>query len=623
MQNGNSTVVWREGFLKGCELPSSLPTYRWLEENYELDPVMSDLSGRVNFDFFPASRIFFDHCDDPRLRKCTVMKCSQSAFTENAIMMLLRRIKERPITTMWAGATAQKTEEDVKKRLFPAIRGCKAVQEVSPDPSERERWGKRLVMFDTMNLLIRGANSVSGLRGDPVGLLIADERADWKKGRIHKVRQRLTTKAAPVEISIGAAGVKGDELHADWKEGSQTFIHFLCLKCNHSQPFRFGKTPSVYYDEPRLLGGIVWEENEITRPGGLLWDFEKLKTTVRYECEKCGHRFHNVEKAQLLKTCHEHHRNPQALPENFSLAVPALLLIWQKRSWGDIAVEFLKAVEAMRTGDIEPMIAFVTETLGEPWERRNEKQKESELLDRCGKYKMGERWMDAQNPTIIEPKTALVITFDRQQFDLRVLIRQWRKSGDSRLIYFGAKASYDDLREFQRDEKVKDKNVWGDDGGKMTSEFRQTCLRFGWNAMKGEDEPYFVYQVEAGKAGIRQGFRTSEFDPDIGTTKQGRAIMKAWLWARPWYLDKLQMFQRGGPMMPIYELPSDIPAEYVRQALANEWEEKDLSDGRTKGRWKTNKNDHAADMELMQLVVADAACLTRILRLPSESPGPA
>lgn len=577
---------------------------------------MSDLSGKVNFDFFPASRIFFDHCDDPRLRKATVMKCSQSAFTENAIMMLLRRIKERPITTMWAGATAQKTEEDVKKRLFPAIRGCPAVQEVSPDPSERERWGKRLVMFDTMNLLIRGANSVSGLRGDPVGLLIADERADWKKGRIHKVRQRLTTKAAPVEISIGAAGLKGDELHADWKEGSQTFIHFLCLKCNHSQPFRFGKAPSVYYDEPRQLGGIVWDENEVTRPGGLLWNYEEVKKSVRYECEKCGHRFHNVEKVQLLKTCHEHHRNPQALPENFSLAVPALLLIWQKRSWGDIAVEFLKAVEAMRTGDMEPMIAFVTETLGEPWERRNERQKESELLDRCGDYKMGECWRDAAGN--LEPGTVLILTFDRQQFDLPSIVRQWRtRNGDSRLIWWKMLPSFDDLRQFQLDNKIKNHCVFGDDGGKMTSEFRQTCARYGWTPLKGSGEQnHYSIQQKNGEPSIRQGFQETQFDPDIGTVRAKRASIKAFLWARDWYLHKLQIFQNGEG--PLYELPSDIPPDYIRQALANEWVEKDLSDGRTKGKWHTKKNDHASDCELEQLVVADAGGLTRILRLPKE-----
>src|SRR4051812_28916508 len=111
---------------EASEPPSEVPTWRWLEQNIELGAVMSDMPGQISFEFFPASRAFFDHLDDPRCRRVTVMKCSQSGFTENAVLYLLRRIKERPVTTMWIGQNAEKTQEDAKKRFFPAIESCKA-----------------------------------------------------------------------------------------------------------------------------------------------------------------------------------------------------------------------------------------------------------------------------------------------------------------------------------------------------------------------------------------------------------------------------------------------------------------------------------------------------------------
>ena len=611
MQNGNPSVTFEQILREACTPPSRLSTWRWIEENVYLDPTMSDFSGKVRFDFFPASKIFFNHLDNPRLRKSTVMKCSQSGFTENAIMYVERRIKENPVTTMWVGANAQKTEEDAKKRIWPAIENCPVVAELSPPPEDRERWTKRLIMFDSMNLMIRGSESRMALQGDPAGLIICDERREWKPGRIHLLRKRTRSKMAPLEISIGAAGKKGDELHADWLEGSQTFIHFTCPKCNHSQPWRFGKDPTTLFPDARPLGGVVWPTNDVTKPNGN-WNYDEVKKSARYECEKCGEQFPNSQKLALLKTSHEFHRNPSALPRIFSLQVNAMVLPFTETEWGDIVVEFLKAKDAMKCGDIEPMIAFVTETLGEPWELRNEKQKESELLERCGDYKLGQFWTDTNDPKAIEPKTVFVITVDRQLMHVVYVIRQWRQNGQSRLVWCGVKPSMDEIREMQLQLTIRNKCVWADDGGTLSAEFRQTCLRNGWNVLKGEDYEHFTISGKEQEKSYRQGWRATEFDPGVGTTQQGRATMTAYLWSNPWFKDKLYNIFTVGKG-PLWELPKDIPPVYVKELMANEWREKTRNDGRIEGYWHESGPDHFADCELEQLVVAEIAGITRVL----------
>lgn len=598
---------------RGSEPLSVLPSDEWIEQFVTLSPVESDLPGQVSFKFFPASRFFLKRLDHPRLRKATVMKCSQSGFTQLAVFYILRRIKERPVTTMWIGAVKEKTQEDAKKRFFPAIQSCEVVKPLSPSEEDRERWTRTLIMFDTMNLMIRGSDAITGLRGDPVGLIICDERADWKKGRIHNARQRLTTKASPIEISIGAAGNKDGELHADWKEGSQTFIHWTCLKCQHSNPFRFGQEESVLYDAPRARGGVVWDENETTRPGGI-WNYEEMKKTARLECEECGERYANDRKPDLLATAHEVHRKPAALPENYSLQVPALLLIWGERSFGDIAEEFLKAKEALKFGDIEPMRTVVTETFGEPWELRNKKRSESGLMERCGQYKTGELLPDTD--------TTLVLTFDRQEFRIVYVVRQWKRTGASRLIWCGEFPSLDELRAFQIEKNIKGRCVWGDDGGMMSSDFRQTCLRYGWNALKGEDYENFSIAGDKDSDGkskaYRQGWRATEFDPGVGKISQGRFKMTAYLWSNPWFKDKLyNVFLAGAG--PTWEIPSDIPTQYVKEVMANEWREKEKNDGSVEGYWHQTGPDHFADCELEQLVVADIGGITRLLPTPPTS----
>lgn len=594
----------RELLRRAVLWPRDQTNQSWIEESIWLDPAMSDLSGRVKLKLFPASRFFFKHLDSPRLRRTIVMKCAQSGFTENAIMYLMRRICERPVTTMWVGANAQKTEEDAKKRIWPAIENCPTVKPLCPPPEDRERWTKRLIMFDTMNLMIRGSESRMSMQGDPAGLLICDERREWKPGRIHMLRKRTRTKVHPLEISIGAAGKKDDELHTDWKDGSQTFLHFKCPHCGHDQPWRFGKKESVLFPDARALGGVVWPENDTTRPNGV-WDFEAVKRETRYECEGCGHLFSNADKFALLEATYEHHRNPSALPQEYSLHVNALILPFFETTWGDIAVEFLKAVEEMRCGNIEPMVAFVCETLGEPWEMRNPKEKQSELLDRRGAYKMGELWPDPNGATV------LILTFDRQLMKLVYVVRQWNRQGESRLIWCGENPSWDDLKAFILEKRIKTRCVWGDDGGRTTAEFRQRCLAEGWNVLKGEDYEHFSIS-EPGKESYRQGYRMTEFDPGVGTTQQGRAKMRAFLWSNPWYKDKLyNLFIQGKG--PLWEIPQDIMTDYLKQVTGNEWREKTKSDGHIEGYWHENGVVDYADCELEQLVVADIGGLTRFL----------
>lgn len=596
-------------FLAAIKPPSTEPIHKWAERNVELSAATSDIPGRISYDLFPCTKFLFEHMQNVRTRRTTLMAGAQSAKTEAAITLLMWRITENPTPAMWAMAVADQCEDFAKDRLFPAIQNCRPA--FAHAPTDRRHWTKRMVKFDTMTLHLRGSNSKAKLQSSPIGLIVCDERREWKKGSINTIRKRMTTFAESQELSMGVAGRKEDELHNDWEEGSQTFIYFRCLKCAHSQPWRFGRDASVLFPEPRARGGIVWPTDETAKPKGQ-WDYDAVEADARYECEACGHLHTSQDKGAMIRTAHEFHRNPKALPAHYSPQYGLLIMPWESASFGKIARRFLEAKSALKRGDMERLITFVTEDLGEPWEPPLLYRQKGDLLARMGKYKMGQMWMDPKDPARIEPDTTLILTFDRQMMYLRYVIRQWRRNGQSRLIWTGKEASLDDLRALQLRLHILNQCVWGDDRGGQASVFRQKCLQWGWTPMFGEDNDAFtIYRREDGvDKSYRQGYRKTDLDPGIGTVREGRATIAAYQWSNPWYKDKLYfLFIKG--LGPLWEIPDDIPADYLEELNGNEWN----SD---KNQFDEKRADHAADCELEQATVADIGGITRYLQRPTE-----
>jgi hypothetical protein len=615
--------------------PSSLPDDAWCEKHYEIQ--RGSGKGRPQFDTLPMARIILRYMNRSLcawVSRLVLMVSAQSVKTETVMMSLCRRIAERPVDTMFATATKDSAKELTQKALYPSIENCAPAAEFLPPVSRR---AKQLLVFGHgMKLLMRGSESRIGLQGDPIGFLICDERREWKPGAIGMIRKRVRTFADALEVSMGVAGEENDELHRDFNDGSQAFLHWNCPHCRRSQPFRFGKDASTLFPDERKLGGVVWPADETTKPGGK-WDYDAVERTAEYECEGCGARFKNHEKIGLLKTMHEVHRNPAALKAGLvSLHYNALYMPWASCSFGAIAVEFLKACEALKVGDIEPMKTFVTETLGEPWQTRNRKKATGAILERCGEYRMGEpigvfnvqdkRW-------IIDSNTALVLTFDRQKNCLKYVIRQWHlngaKKGASRLVVCGETPDYGTLKEAQLKWRIASNtifgqkgrangNVFGDDGGLHSQDFRNACITHGWTPLRGERFRYYL-EKEKGTDGeeklIRRGWRAAEFDIGTGNIAQYRATIAAWEFSSWWFKEKLYCLFLSGKG-PEWLIPHDIPQEYLNELTADVLMEKKKPDGSTEQYFHESDVNDFGDDEVMQLVVADIHGITRLL--PSQ-----
>ncbi|MDB6026290.1 MAG: Bacteriophage tail assembly protein-like protein [Verrucomicrobiales bacterium] len=594
-----------ETHLRGCFAPpSNLPSWRWMEIHIELDNT-SAIPGRYSTEMIRMIRTFCELIKSPYTRRMILMVSAQSGKTQTVLNQVLHDIAEDPGPAMWVMASADNCTEFVKKRLLPAVESCVATKDLVP--KERSRRNKKLIQFDTMNLIFRGSNSRVGLQSDPVRRIYCDERREWKRGAIDLLRKRTRTFHNAIEISMGTAGLEGDELHVDFMEGSQTFCHWNCLRCKHSQPFRFGRTATVLFKNPRERGGVVWETNELTRPGGKWveekgfktyvggeWDFEELKKTVRYECENCGHRYQNSEKMDLLESYHPVDYNPKAPRELKSMHWNALYMPWPSCDWAEFAVEFLKAIAAAKFGNLEPLIAFVTESLGEPFEenaffsgQKTVVRSDYELAFKS--VKKGEFW-----PLEVTRIMGIDVQLDHFWF----VVRAFAQDGTSRYVAGGKLLTWDHVREKQLELGVEDQHTVVDFGYNMKDAAVQ-CCQYGWRGLRGSEDKAFPHYDRRIKV-LRNYSRPVSYDPSIGERNVVRKFRYAvWaLWSNPSVKDFLHLLQTGQGIY--YGIPSDVSPVYIEHM--DDERRKRQKDGTTK--WEHNKGCHSRDCECMILTIA-------------------
>ena len=582
-----------------CSPPSDEPTEVFAERHVVVqDGPFAGSNWRLQFT--PFAKFIFAGIRKTGVRRVTIMMSAQYAKTIALLIDFLRSSKEDPADTMWVMADADHMAEFKEKRLMPYIEGCDVVA-----PLLRHQ-KKSLIQFETFNLLLRGSNSRSKLPSDPIRKVYCDERREWKRGAIDLLRKRMRTFPNAQEISAGTAGVENDELHCDYLEGSQTRAHFHCLKCGHSQPMRFNKEITTLWKTPRQCGGFVWDTNETTKPDGV-WNYAEVAKTVRFECENpdCRHRYSNADKYELIRTMPPHDYNPTAPPELKSYGGSAFEAIWESCDWDKLVVEFLKAVEQAKTGNMEPLKAFITETLGEPWKDEIGVIEDYGFLEsRRQDYDFGDVWPE---------EVTRYMSADRQEAGGEhywYVIRAYGVNGKSRLVMYGRANSTGELEDIRKKYSVPVTNCMMDSGFKA-SEVYKFCLSTGWKAFKGDDAEFFFHRNERLRQTVRRVWERTLVDPFFATSNQGRRTLPLFRWSNNSVKDLLLTYMTG--LTGEWSIPNKTPKTYMKQVTAERREEVVDIHGRVKFVWKRKiRDNHLFDCELMIHV---AAIITKMLKM--------
>ena len=533
---------------------------------------------------------------DERVRNITCMCSAQSAKTQTVLALLCYIIAEDPGPILWVTANEDEAKKLSKSRLMDMLKKCAPVAKKLPQ--DRNKTLTTEIYFDGAPLIIASAQNEAALQSTPFKYVFLDEARSYPAGALGMVEKRTRSYAYSFKkVVISTPGDEGDAMHREYLKGNQQVYHITCPNptCQHEQPLEWKDK-----DEP---GGIKWDTNDLTRPEGKSYAYDELAKTIRWECERCGHKVHDTptERKKLSNSGRWIALNPVAPRDTVSFHWNALLPYWA--AWDNQVKEYLDGVRALKWGDPEPLRKMVTETKGLPWTDKLRYAKDEKFIyHRQAKYDPRAKWDEEERR---------IVTIDVQGKGGRhywVCIRAWARGAKSRLLYYDRVWTVEEWKQICAEYNVLDDNVVIDTG-KWAQELYPIIMASGYHykAMKGEDQDYFTKQNR------RSIWNETMVDPAIGTASQGRVRpLKLFLYAKYSCLDRLAMMQHGDLGDWVWPAPdpdngiSGVNREYALQVTAYEKRERTRArDGSTYLEWHQKRpDDHASSCEIMQIAAA-------------------
>lgn len=475
------------------------------------------------------------------------------------------------------------TEDDValmaEARLWRVFDECKPVMAML---SKLHRFAKTKtrILFPHCFVELQGPG-LSSLQSKSIRYAINDEAWMYDQGTLAQIIERTSAVWNRKIITLSQGGVAGDDLDNLWQQGTQEIYSYRC-ECGAVHPFsmesmKFDDTPETREPETRA------------------WKWEAMRATVRHVCLTCAKETPDtLENRRRMSTGGEYVvTNSNAPSRSRSFRVDATAVYWQ--SWADLAEQFLRARDALRRGDIEPLKVFTQKKEATPWREMEVASVDWETLKGSGYIK------SQFEEEKIEGEYTRALTVDVQQGYFWAVARAVTQDGGSKLIWEGKLLTYEDIRELQLKLKIPD-NLVALDAGHWRFEVCRHCSMYNWTALIGDQRNAFVHNKQDRSGRITKTTRAySPMQKFFITGKKLPDGMKPWArgyyWSNTVAKDMLSRL-RAGAGVP-WELPEDVSEDYRKHIFS---ELKNERSGRWEPRYKGAPN-HLWDCEAMQIVL--------------------
>lgn len=591
------------------------PPWQWAEENYYI-PV-SSMPGRWRSDNSPWVKQLMEDFADNSVEQITVLCSAQSAKTETMLVLLNWIVAEDPSPTMWVTSSDEEALKFANERLMPSLRMCPPV--AKQIPVDRTLAKSMEILFPTMMLEAVGANSKAKLQSRSRRFLLLDEVRNWPAWALPMVRARATTWWNSRIVILTTPEKERDTVHMQFLEGTQFHYHVPCLNpagCDYRGPLDWANmraehpTERTADDRPKC---VKWADLPNARGNDGVWNFDVIAPHVRYVCPRCGHLQSDHPQARRRLT-HEgnwvaHNPNAPTIPrKKRSYTWNALLPTWIK--WASLVQQFILAENALEFGDHEPLKAFITEKLGQPWQDRLRFAKSEGYLDaRVSNF-------DPKAPWPNEARRFMMIDVQgKGGRHFYYSIHAFAQGGHHRVLHWGKAWSVEELRSEAVEWKVPPANV-GIDSGHWASEVYGYIMESGvlssgdyaWKAMKGDKAPHYLVE------GVRQPWTWSWVDPFLGDKDKRQGTVRPLrqvLFSKLAMLDRAEAAMRGlGPTLEICE-GGPVLHEYKMQLTAYErFEKPKKASGEIVVEWiQKRPDDHWSSTFRMAMVSAIATGL--------------
>lgn len=583
-------TFWRSTF----RVPDRRPPWQWAAEKMKLKG--SPYGKRFMPDLTPWLKEPLELICDNRYQEITCMCCVQGGKTTVLTVASVWAAEFQPDSMLITCQTDDDAKFLSKERIRPGLESIPEI--VARLPQDKSRNSTLSISLADMFIEIQGANE-GNLQGKPCRWVLNDEVYLWDPGFLQQARNRTTRFWNRRILNVSTAGMKDSDLDMAFRDGDQREYHLVCPSCN-----------CLFWPKWEC---IKWPKQED-------WNWTLLKGSTYLECPLC--------KAQHRHTLENHRKmmagakyvatNKNSTPGRLSFRWNAIVLSPAEVSWGDLAVEWVKAEIEFNKGNDHLRKEFITKRLAESYDPN--------------------RFFEATKLPTVEisdwPDEAFrFLTVDVQELEFWAVIRAWARDGSSRLKWAGRLFSYDEIEKKAADYNVPSSCVFIDSSYDTRRVYLECARRntlmtvaggrkdwVGWKALNGEAEARksFIYKPKKGQPVLLPySYPPKYVDPMLGQKAEERRYAKLYLWSNIAIKDILKRLRdgKGAPWL-------------AYDGVGKDWEEQMFSERRIKVWDKYNKEsykydrigkrpNHLWDAECEQVV---AACIAGVIggELPVE-----
>ena len=551
-------------FFRNFRPPSDLSPSDWVSGRV----VIADgLTPRYDVVNAPWQRGPLDVIANPAIREIVYVApigTGKTTFMEAGLSYI---ISEDPGPTLLVGQTDDDLKDWAETRMDYAIRNTPEVAALLPKDRHKKR--KMEILFPSMSLFMTGAN-LSGLQSKSMRRVFCDEAWQYRPGMLNEARGRLHDRWNRQFFILSQAGIAGDDLDKAWKNSDQCEFSFPCPSCGLIQPWTWSNV--VFSDDESL--------DDLSR-----------SQTAHLKCTD----------SECSWVCPDSPQPRRALAESAEYTPTAIglpghagfhyniLCNWRKPLW-ELVLQWLEAKAAMRKGNIDPLRQFIQKRLAESWEEDLTDNREALVGD-------GYLVAEYADGKIIEDEAHRFLTVDKQRDHFWAGVRAWRANGESMQLWYGKILTFDSIHELAKEYKVKPQCVFID-AQYDTDQVYSACARMNWTALHGSGMKSFSYRKRNGEIAHRAFTRFQE----ASATHGGRARYAHWSSNR--FKDILHAHRIGKAAS--WGIPDDASPDFIKQIDSEiKKEMKNSKTNQVEYRWvKTKNNNHAWDVEAMQIVAA-------------------
>jgi hypothetical protein len=563
----------------------------WLEESVKAIPD-SPMPGPFRSERTPWIAEALRIAADPETKLLTILASIQSGKSLLARLYTCHIIANAPGPCMVLQSNDPEAKDFAIRYLRPVWNNCPEVKErFKTDDMERSTTAD----FDRMTIYCRGIWNESNLQRLSLRYVIADECWLAPQGHLAEASARVTAFGwLGKRIFMSQGGREGQEFHQLHEQTDMRTWNFCCPKCGTHQPW-------------------VWEQVKFPEGSKVngSWDLLKVNNGTTYECKPCKHRLQDTNATRL-----EANRSGRFVATSVSSNSGHIGLHWNSlatMSWGELAVLFLKAKEALdEYGDEEPLRIFQQKRLAEVFKEMADEVHAEAVV---GEYKMGDKWDDeggfvkgrptAHNLLTDELRNApdfVPLRFmgvDVQKRGFYWVVRSFSGDGRSRLVSCGYCFAWGEVADAHKKYGVNPANVFVDSGDQQ-DEVLSACATNGWVATRGDQRNDFPWKIRT-PIGMKTELRPYS-SPVVESVGNKRA--KRFYFSNLRLKDVLALMIRRGK----HTRASDVPEEYVAQMAA----EKRVVSQSGKPIWEqiADRANHFWDCEVICMLPAVAWKLT-------------